>query len=57
MTTTSSPCINWCDIDPANGYCFGCFRTLAEIADWSNLSDSEKLGVWETLKVRKSQAG
>jgi predicted Fe-S protein YdhL (DUF1289 family) len=56
LTTIPSPCINWCDINPENGYCRGCYRTLTEIAEWSELSNPEKLKIWEELKVRTSQA-
>jgi predicted Fe-S protein YdhL (DUF1289 family) len=53
LTTVPSPCINWCDINPENGYCRGCYRTLAEIADWSELSDPKKLRICEQLAARK----
>ncbi|MBU3616320.1 DUF1289 domain-containing protein [Polynucleobacter sp. JS-Polo-80-F4] len=56
MTTAPSPCINWCDIDPENGYCRGCYRTLNEIADWSELTNSEKLEVLAELPSRNPQA-
>ncbi|MBU3567757.1 DUF1289 domain-containing protein [Polynucleobacter sp. UK-Pondora-W15] len=56
MTTVPSPCINWCDMNPENGYCRGCYRTLTEIADWSELSNTEKLEVWSQLESRKPQA-
>ncbi|MGV0981133.1 MAG: DUF1289 domain-containing protein [Polynucleobacter sp.] len=56
MTTVPSPCINWCDINPETGFCRGCYRTLSEIAAWSELSNSEKLEVWEKLETRKPQA-
>lgn len=55
LTTVPSPCINWCDINPENTYCRGCFRTLNEIASWSELSDQEKLAVWSELEMRKPQ--
>ncbi|WP_370625406.1 DUF1289 domain-containing protein [Polynucleobacter sp. CS-Odin-A6] len=50
-----SPCINWCDINPDSGFCRGCYRTLTEIADWSELSHSDKLEVLAKLNVRKPQ--
>ncbi|MBU3543500.1 DUF1289 domain-containing protein [Polynucleobacter sp. MWH-Mekk-B1] len=53
MTTVPSPCVNWCDMNPENGFCRGCYRTLAEIADWSELSDPEKLKVCAQLAARK----
>ncbi|MBU3581926.1 DUF1289 domain-containing protein [Polynucleobacter sp. AP-Capit-er-40B-B4] len=56
MTIVPSPCINWCDINPENGYCRGCYRTLNEIADWSDMSNPEKLEVWTQLSIRKPQA-
>jgi predicted Fe-S protein YdhL (DUF1289 family) len=37
-----SPCISVCRIDPATGWCEGCARTLAEIADWPMLTVREK---------------
>ncbi|OYY21892.1 MAG: DUF1289 domain-containing protein [Polynucleobacter sp. 24-46-87] len=55
MTTVPSPCINWCDINPENGFCRGCYRTLTEIAGWSELSKADKLEVWEKLETRKPQ--
>jgi predicted Fe-S protein YdhL (DUF1289 family) len=47
--------MNWCDINPENGYCRGCYRTLSEIADWSDLSYKEKLKIWESITIRKLQ--
>ncbi|MEI6611463.1 DUF1289 domain-containing protein [Polynucleobacter sp.] len=55
MTTVPSPCINWCDMNPENGYCRGCYRTLTEIAEWSEFSNTEKLEVWSQLETRKPQ--
>nr|WP_256205797.1 DUF1289 domain-containing protein [Polynucleobacter asymbioticus] len=56
LTSVPSPCINLCDMNPENGYCRGCYRTLNEIADWSDLSNMEKLAVWSQLSKRKPQA-
>ncbi|QKM63456.1 DUF1289 domain-containing protein [Polynucleobacter antarcticus] len=53
MSTVPSPCVNWCDINPENGYCRGCYRTLTEIAKWSALSDPEKRKVCANLETRK----
>ena len=38
----ASPCTSVCTMDPASGFCAGCFRTLNEIAAWSALSDTDK---------------
>lgn len=48
-----SPCISVCRIDPATGWCEGCYRTIDEIAGWGALDDVEKLGVWAELKRRR----
>jgi predicted Fe-S protein YdhL (DUF1289 family) len=55
LTTVPSPCINWCDINPENGYCRGCYRTLTEIANWSELPNDDKLKIWEAITARKLQ--
>jgi predicted Fe-S protein YdhL (DUF1289 family) len=36
-----SPCNSICKLDK-NNVCIGCKRTIAEIASWSSLSNSEK---------------
>jgi predicted Fe-S protein YdhL (DUF1289 family) len=37
-----SPCTGICRIEPTTGWCQGCARTLAEIADWPMLTVREK---------------
>ncbi len=49
----ASPCINWCEMNPRTQYCFGCFRTIDEIANWGKLTDSEKILVWQKIDQRK----
>jgi predicted Fe-S protein YdhL (DUF1289 family) len=46
-----SPCISVCRIEPASGWCQGCWRTLEEIADWPMLSVREK----DTLLLRLAE--
>lgn len=36
-----TPCIGVCTMD-ASGLCRGCRRTLAEIARWGSMSDTER---------------
>jgi predicted Fe-S protein YdhL (DUF1289 family) len=48
-----SPCIGICRIDPATGWCQGCWRTLDEIADWPMLSVREKDALLFRLKDRR----
>ncbi|WP_439497535.1 DUF1289 domain-containing protein [Bosea sp. (in: a-proteobacteria)] len=52
----SSPCIQICVIDPASALCEGCGRTLAEIADWSRLSETERLAIMALLPERMRRA-
>jgi uncharacterized protein len=57
MTTTRtdvpSPCINVCTMDDKTGLCQGCWRTLDEIAWWSQLDDDDKRAVWAALRLRR----
>ncbi|MEA5444731.1 DUF1289 domain-containing protein [Gammaproteobacteria bacterium AB-CW1] len=41
-----SPCVGVCTMDD-EGYCMGCFRSLTEIAQWSQLSPEEQ---WEVVR-------
>ena len=49
-----SPCIAVCQIDPANGYCRGCRRTIQEIAGWLGMTADEKRRVLAELPRRRS---
>ena len=40
-------------MDPANGLCEGCWRTIDEIVQWSKLSDQEKRAVWIEIERRR----
>ena len=50
-----SPCNNVCRIDPHNGLCEGCLRTMDEIVDWGSLDDAGKRAVWLQL-ARRAEA-
>ena len=52
MSGASSPCIRICVIDPASKLCEGCGRTLQEIAQWSRLSEAERLAIMALLNER-----
>jgi len=41
-----TPCVNLCLLDTATGACFGCGRTLAEIASWASMSDAGAALSW-----------
>ncbi|QFY60324.1 DUF1289 domain-containing protein [Rhizobium grahamii] len=47
-----TPCINVCSIDPANGFCVGCGRTLDEIAGWMSLSEEQRDTIMTLLPQR-----
>ena len=51
-----SPCVSVCVIDPAGGYCLGCFRTLDEIAAWIELDTTQRLAVWDRIAERRKAA-
>ncbi|MEA2882212.1 MAG: uncharacterized protein QOH32_1468 [Bradyrhizobium sp.] len=52
-----TPCIAVCMMDPRSGLCFGCGRTLPEIARWHRIDNAERLAIMATLPARKIQAG
>ena len=51
--TVPSPCINVCRMDATSGLCEGCQRTLAEIATWASMSESDRRGVWQQIAQRR----
>lgn len=51
---TASPCISVCRLDPATQICVGCGRTIAEIACWPNLNDSERKAIMRRLEASKA---
>jgi predicted Fe-S protein YdhL (DUF1289 family) len=48
-----SPCTSVCKIDPARGLCWGCLRTLHEIAQWSSYTREEKTALLAVLATRR----
>jgi predicted Fe-S protein YdhL (DUF1289 family) len=52
-----TPCIAVCMIDPRTGLCFGCGRTLPEIARWHRMERAERLAVMAGLAARMADAG
>ena len=51
-----SPCVSICTINDASGLCDGCFRTLDEIAVWSQLDNAAKREVWHRIEQRAAQS-
>jgi uncharacterized protein len=52
-----TPCISVCQIDPRTQLCFGCGRTLPEIARWSVMDSAERRAVMAQLPARMAEAG
>ena len=52
-----TPCIAICMIDPRTSLCFGCGRTLPEIARWHRMESPERLAVMAQLAERMADAG
>jgi predicted Fe-S protein YdhL (DUF1289 family) len=51
-----SPCTSVCRINAATGLCEGCFRTLAEITDWSRADDADKREILQRVAERRQAA-
>ncbi|EJN15547.1 putative Fe-S protein [Bradyrhizobium sp. YR681] len=52
-----TPCVAVCMIDPKTKLCFGCGRTLPEIARWHAMESAERLSVMAQLAARMTEAG
>ena len=52
-----TPCIAVCMIDPKTSLCFGCGRTLPEIARWHRMQSAERQAVMALLAERMANAG
>ena len=55
--SNETPCIAVCMIDPKSSLCFGCGRTLPEIARWLRMERAERLAVMAQLPARMADAG
>jgi predicted Fe-S protein YdhL (DUF1289 family) len=51
-----SPCVGICCVD-ADGLCFGCFRTRAELAAWPTATEREKLEILARSRARQQSPG
>ena len=52
-----TPCIAVCIIDPKTSLCFGCGRTLPEIARWHRIERAERLAIMARLPAQMADAG
>ena len=54
--TIQSPCTSVCRMNPATGYCEGCFRTIPEITDWIRADDARKRAILAEVASRRAAA-
>lgn len=49
-----TPCVKVCFVDPADGICVGCFRTMDELGLWTKYSDAEREAIMADLPQREA---
>ncbi len=54
MNTIESPCISVCMINAVDERCYGCYRTLEEIANWANFTDQQRRNIMAQLDQRRA---
>ncbi len=47
-----SPCVSVCRMNPDDGLCLGCYRTIDEIMQWRSSSDADRRVVWDRVTRR-----
>ncbi len=52
-----TPCIKVCVVDGASDLCFGCGRTLPEIARWGRMTNTERAAIMAQLPERMKAKG
>ena len=52
-----SPCVAVCQMQADTGWCWGCRRTLNEIAQWSNQTNPARRAIWQAIALRLDQPG
>jgi hypothetical protein len=56
VTVPSTPCVRICVVDPLSALCVGCGRTVAEIAAWPAMSETDRVAVMADLDARLRKA-
>ncbi len=51
-----TPCIDVCQINHTNGFCEGCWRSIAEITAWAKMTPTERRAVMDDLPARADAA-
>ena len=52
----STPCVRICVVDPISALCVGCGRTVAEIAAWPTMAETERTALMASLDARLREA-
>jgi predicted Fe-S protein YdhL (DUF1289 family) len=55
-TEIESPCIGVCSIDDTSGFCVGCYRTVDEIKNWWDKTNTEKSAILVQTEARMSDS-
>lgn len=50
-----SPCVGICRLTPDGQACLGCYRTIEEIAGWSQADDDTRRAVWARVLAARLQ--
>ena len=51
----ATPCVQACIVDGPTGLCLGCYRSLAEIGGWSQLTDDQRAEIMAELPTREAR--
>jgi predicted Fe-S protein YdhL (DUF1289 family) len=51
----ATPCVKICVVDAESGLCVGCYRTLAEVASWTRLTDADRKRIMAALPAREGR--
>jgi predicted Fe-S protein YdhL (DUF1289 family) len=52
MERITTPCVNFCWIEPGEDICEGCGRTRAEVAQWCFITEDERRTLMPAVKER-----
>jgi uncharacterized protein len=52
LAAIATPCVQICVVDPLSALCIGCGRSVAEIAAWGAMTDSERTAIMRRLGER-----
>jgi hypothetical protein len=54
-TTIASPCVGICELHDPTGFCKGCARTMEEIVEWPDASQTRRLEILQAVSHRRRQ--